>query len=44
MNFATKVAPLTRIFFPFSVCNVLLFGISVTSSVPMPGMANGGAV
>lgn len=44
VNSAIKGVPLIKIAFPFSVCNVLFVGISVTETVPTPGVTNGGAV
>jgi len=44
VNSAIKGVPLIKIGFPLSVSNVLFMGVSVTETVPVPGVTKGGAV
>jgi hypothetical protein len=44
VNFAMNCWPLMRIFLPFRLSWVVFVGVRVSSSVPVPGMTNGGVV
>ena len=41
-NWATNGVPLIKMARPLIVCSVLLAGVSVTVSVPIPGVTKGG--